>query len=89
MASMLMGLWFTANFVANLLGGYLAGTIGEIERGALVRVFGGQADFFLIFVVSCTTAGVLLWLLIPLIRRLMKSAPASYSRMRAAVDSPL
>jgi POT family proton-dependent oligopeptide transporter len=89
MASMLMGLWFTANFVANLLGGYLAGTIGEIERGALVRVFGGQADFFLIFVVSCTTAGVLLWLLIPLIRRLMKSAHASYSPIPAALDSPL
>lgn len=79
MASMLMGLWFTANFVANLLGGYLAGTIGEIERGALFRVFGGQADFFLIFVVSCTFAGVLLWLLTPLIRRLMESSPAQYS----------
>jgi POT family proton-dependent oligopeptide transporter len=79
MASMLMGLWFTANFVANLLGGYLAGTIGQVERGALFRVLGGQADFFLIFVVSCTAAGLVLWLLTPLIRRLMEPARGQYS----------
>jgi hypothetical protein len=36
----------------------------RIERGE---------DFFLIFVVSCTAAGLLLWLLLPLIRRLMAS----------------
>lgn len=79
MASMVMGIWFTANFVANLLGGYLAGTIDQIERGDLFRVFGGQADFFLIFVVSCLTAGTLLWLLLPVVRRLMESAPVRYS----------
>jgi len=74
-ASLLMGIWFTANFVANLLGGYLAGTIDQIERGAFFRVFGGQADFFLIFVVSSLAAGMLLWSLLPAIRRLMGSAP--------------
>jgi proton-dependent oligopeptide transporter, POT family len=79
MASMLMGIWFTANFVANLLGGYLAGTIDQSERGDLFRVLGGQADFFLIFVVSCLTAGTLLWLLLPVVRRLMESAPVRYS----------
>jgi proton-dependent oligopeptide transporter, POT family len=79
MASMLMGIWFTANFVANLLGGYLAGTIDQIERGELFRVLGGEADFFLIFVVSCLTAGMLLWLLLPVVRSLMESAPVRYS----------
>jgi len=76
LASMLMGVWFTANFVANLLGGYLAGMIARIERGEIFHVLGGQADFFLIFVVSCLTAGVLLRALLPTIRRLMGSARA-------------
>jgi proton-dependent oligopeptide transporter, POT family len=76
LASMLMGLWFTANFVANLIGGYLAGEAERIERGELFVVFGGQADFFLIFVVSCLSAGMLLALLLPLVTRLMRSAPA-------------
>jgi POT family proton-dependent oligopeptide transporter len=71
LASLLMGLWFTANFVANLLGGYLAGMMERIERGELFRILGGQADFFLIFVLSCLVAGCLLGLLVPAVRRLM------------------
>jgi POT family proton-dependent oligopeptide transporter len=74
LASMLMGLWLTANFVANLLGGYLAGMIEGFERGDFVLIFGGQADFFLIFVVSCLGAGLLLGLLAPRVSRLMGSA---------------
>jgi proton-dependent oligopeptide transporter, POT family len=65
LASMLMGLWFTANFIANLAGGYVAGMAGRME----------QADFFLIFVVSCVTAGGLFWLLVPTINRLRYSSP--------------
>jgi POT family proton-dependent oligopeptide transporter len=76
LASMLMGLWFTANFVANLIGGYLAGGVERIERGELFVVLGGQADYFLIFVVSCISAGLLLAALLPLLTRLMRSAPA-------------
>jgi POT family proton-dependent oligopeptide transporter len=72
LASMLMGIWFTANFVANLLGGYLAGMVERIERGEFFRVLGGQADFFLIFVISCLLAGCLLGALVPTIRRLMR-----------------
>jgi POT family proton-dependent oligopeptide transporter len=71
LASMLMGIWFTANFIANIIGGYLAGMVERIERGEVFQVLGGQADFFLIFVVSCTSAGILLWLLLPRIGRLM------------------
>jgi POT family proton-dependent oligopeptide transporter len=76
LASMLMGIWLTANFVANLIGGYLAGMVQRIERGEIFRVLGGQADFFLIFVVLCLSAGCLLGLLVPPIRRLM-GAPTS------------
>jgi proton-dependent oligopeptide transporter, POT family len=71
LASMLMGIWFTANFVANLLGGYVAGMAERIERGEVFKILGGQADFFLIFVISCLLAGAALWLLVPTIRRLM------------------
>jgi POT family proton-dependent oligopeptide transporter len=71
LASMLMGAWFTANFAANLIGGYIAGMVQRIERGEVFRVLGGQADFFLIFVFSCLLAGGLLALLVPTLRRLM------------------
>lgn len=73
LASMLMGLWFTANFIANVLGGYLAGMTERIERGELFGVLGGQADFFLIFVILCAGAGLLLLLLLPVIDRLMSA----------------
>lgn len=70
-ASMLMGGWLTANFAANLLGGYMAGMVERIERGEVFRILGGQADFFLIFVCSCLLAALLLALLVPVLRRLM------------------
>jgi dipeptide/tripeptide permease len=68
---MLMGGWLTANFAANLLGGYVAGMVQRIERGEVFRILGGQADFFLIFVVSCLLAAGGLALLVPTLRRLM------------------
>ena len=77
LASMLMGIWFTANFVANLIGGHLAGMVEKIEQGQYFRILGGQADFFLIFVISCVTAGVLLWALVPTVSRLMRASPRS------------
>jgi proton-dependent oligopeptide transporter, POT family len=72
-ASMVMGIWLTANFVANLIGGYLAGMVQRIERGEIIHLLGGQADFFLIFVVLCLGAGLLLALLVPRIRRLTEA----------------
>ena len=74
LASMLMGIWLTANFLANLVGGYLAGMVEGFEQGRWSWALGGQADFFLIFVVSCVGAGLLLWLLLPLVSRLMQPA---------------
>jgi POT family proton-dependent oligopeptide transporter len=77
LGSMLMGIWLTANFVANLIGGYLAGMVQRIERGEFIRVLGGQADFFLIFVILCLSAGLLLALVVPVIRRLSAAPPAA------------
>jgi POT family proton-dependent oligopeptide transporter len=77
-ASMLMGLWLTANFMANVVGGYLAGMVQQIERGELFHVLGGEADFFLIFVLLCLASGSMLAVLVPLIKRLAEpSADAS------------
>jgi POT family proton-dependent oligopeptide transporter len=73
-ASMLMGLWLTANFMANVVGGYLAGMVQQIERGELFHVLGGEADFFLIFVVICLSSGTVLALLVPLMKRLTESS---------------
>ena len=70
-ASMLMGAWLTANFFASLAGGYVAGMVQRVERGEIFTVLGGQADFFLIFVVSCLLAGSIMALLVPTLRRLM------------------
>lgn len=69
--SLMMGLWFFSWFLADLLAGVLAGMVEKIEKGHLVNVLGGQADFFLIFVAAPTFAGVLLLILAPTIRRLM------------------
>jgi len=74
---MLMGAWLTANFAANLIGGYVAGTVQRIERGEVFRILGGQADFFLIFVLSCLLAGCLLALLVPALKRLMGGRPTA------------
>ncbi len=71
LASLLMGVWYLANFAANLIGGYVAGAVEKVERGEVFRVFDGQADFFLMFVVSSVAAGVLLLGLTPKLRRMM------------------
>jgi proton-dependent oligopeptide transporter, POT family len=72
LASLLMGVWLTANFFASLIGGYVAGMVQRIERGEIFTVLGGQADFFLIFVGLCLLAGCLLGLLGPRLRRIME-----------------
>ncbi|MGH8520397.1 MAG: hypothetical protein ACREU9_02920, partial [Gammaproteobacteria bacterium] len=70
-ASMLMGVWFLANFAANLAAGYFAGMLDAFREGRVVTILGGQADFFLILVVSSCAAGILLWLIAPWLNRLM------------------
>jgi POT family proton-dependent oligopeptide transporter len=74
--SLLMGIWFISSFIANLGGGLLAAQVKNIESGALKLPwhFGGQADFFFLFVVSSTGAAVLILVLTPFLKKLMRSA---------------
>ncbi len=71
-----MGTWFLFNSLANWLGGRVAGQIEKIEHGQLSLPWyhwfrlGGQADFFLLFVISSIGAGLLMLLLTPLLNYL-------------------
>ncbi len=71
--SLLMGIWFVSSFVANLAGGLIAAKVEAIERGEvqLPWSFGGQADFFFLFVVTSLSAGVLILILTPLLKKLI------------------
>jgi POT family proton-dependent oligopeptide transporter len=71
-ASLLMGVWFVSSFIANLAGGFVAAQVGAIERGTIVLPWhlGGQADFFLLFVVAAGAAAALMVALTPLLNRL-------------------
>ena len=72
--SLLMGIWFISTFMANLGGGIVASNVEAVERGeiALPWHFGGQADFFMLFVVSAFVAGSLIACLAPRLQRLGK-----------------
>jgi proton-dependent oligopeptide transporter, POT family len=71
-ASLMMGVWFLAFFVSDLAAGLLAGTVENVERGQVFHVLGGQADFFLMFVVMTFAAGAVLVVLSGTIKRLMR-----------------
>lgn len=70
-ASLMMGLWYCAFFLSDLTAGLLAGTVEKIEKGQLYHLLGGQADFFLIFVIAPVVAGAAVVLLAPTIKKLM------------------
>ena len=70
-ASLMMGLWFLAFFVSDRVAGVLAGQVEKIERGEVYHLLGGQADFYLMFVVATLVAGVALLALARPIKRLM------------------
>jgi POT family proton-dependent oligopeptide transporter len=70
-ASLAMGAWFFSMFISDLLAGLLAGTVEKIEKGQVFHLLGGQADFFLMFVVSTFVAGAALLVISPLVKRLM------------------
>jgi len=75
--TLLMGIWFISNFLANLGGGYVAGTVGKIESGELELFWypwfklGGRADFFFLFVLTSFGAGFTILLLTPLLKKLL------------------
>jgi len=70
-ASLFMGLWFFATAISELLAGQLAAITDKVARGEVFHLFGGQADFFFIFVVSSLIGGLGLLLLTPWLKRLM------------------
>ena len=70
-ASLLMGLWFFATSISELLAGQLASITGKVARGELFHLFGGQADFYFIFVASSALAAVALAVFAPWLRRRM------------------
>jgi len=75
--SLLLGVWYLSNALANKVGGQVAGSIEAIESGAISLPWygwfklGGQADFFLLFVVVSVIAGTLMLLLKPWLERLL------------------
>lgn len=73
--SLLMGIWFVSSFIANLGGGLVAAQVKAVEEGRtkLPWNFGGQADFFFLFVVACAVATVLMLVLVPIMKKLMRS----------------
>ncbi len=70
--SLLMGIWFISSFIANLGGGIVASKVEQIEKGeiALPWHFGGQADFFFLFVVTSCSLGGLVLLATPALKKL-------------------
>jgi proton-dependent oligopeptide transporter, POT family len=71
LGALMMGCWFCSWFLAELLGGLIAGSIEKIERGEVFHLLGGQADFFLIFVILPGAAALLLFAISGKLKKLM------------------
>ncbi|MGQ0627289.1 MAG: peptide MFS transporter [Phycisphaerales bacterium] len=79
--SLLMGVWFLSSFLAYTVGGKLAGhadaaTIKDQKfffQSWGIDFGGGYANFFFLFVFLSVGGGILIILLTPLLRRLMRS----------------
>jgi POT family proton-dependent oligopeptide transporter len=73
--SLLMGIWFISSFIANLGGGLVAAQVERVEKGEIPLPwnFGGQADFFMLFVVTSAAAGIVILAFTPLLRRIMRT----------------
>lgn len=72
--SLLMGIWFISSFIANLGGGLIASLVEDVESGKIRTPwnFGGQADFFFLFVVTSIGAGLVVLALTPMLKKLMR-----------------
>lgn len=67
-ASLMMGIWFLANFFANWIAGQTAGQIDNIaERGFILP---GYQGFFLIFVIAPCAAGLVFLGLVPMLKKM-------------------
>jgi dipeptide/tripeptide permease len=76
LASLLMGVWFFATGIAEFLAGQLAAITGKVGRGELFHLFGGQADFYFMFVAASLVSAVLLAALTPWLKRMMQGSGA-------------
>jgi POT family proton-dependent oligopeptide transporter len=63
-AGLMMGVWFLSLSLGNLMGGWVAGFFDASAEGALVRLFGAVA-------ITTISAGAVIALLSPWVRRLM------------------
>jgi proton-dependent oligopeptide transporter, POT family len=72
--SSLMGIWFISSFIALLAAGKVGALVDPIMEGKVKLPWnlGGQADFFLLFVVTSMAAGVLILLVAPLLTKLQR-----------------
>ena len=61
--ALMMGLFFGSLAIAELLAGVLSGQVEKVEKGQVFRLLGGQADFFLVFVIAPGAAALVLWLI--------------------------
>jgi POT family proton-dependent oligopeptide transporter len=69
--SLLMGFWFFSMAFSDFLAGHIASLAGKIEKGQYFHILGGQADFYLLFVVSSLMAALLLVTVTPMLKKLM------------------
>ncbi|HET6250514.1 MAG TPA: peptide MFS transporter [Tepidisphaeraceae bacterium] len=75
--SFLMGVWFLSNAIANKVGGQFAGQVENIASGKVTFFWsrwihlGGQADFFLVFVITSIAAGIVMLGLTPFMNWLL------------------
>jgi len=74
--SFLMGIWFLSSVVANSAGGVVAGYLREIESNRIDLTwfgykFGGQGDFFFLFVLSSVSVGLLSLALTPIFKKVL------------------
>ncbi len=72
-ASLLMGIWFLSSAVAGYLSGYLAAVLGSGSNTVSFWLSknGGLADFFLILTLAPMVAGVIVFMISPILRKMM------------------
>ena len=70
-AAVTMGLWFLSTGIAELLAGQIAAITDKVARGELFHLFGGQADFYFIFVALSAVTALVLVACGPWLRRRM------------------
>jgi len=78
--SLLMGVWFLSSFVGNFAAGKLAAIAPKFNDPAaelgVLRMFklGGQADFFVWFTIAPIVLGVVVLVLTPMLKKLLRNA---------------